>query len=108
MKKPLYAFLLMGNDYQPETHHAAFETDRMVTKIITVSDFAQARRVLLDLEQEGAGAVELCGAFGPEAAEALIQETGNRIAIGYVTHFPKQDNLFDAFWGSPHSQQSNP
>ena len=74
----------------------------MITKIITVSDFSQACRVLSELEKEGAGAVELCGAFGPEGAKRLIQDTGGRIAIGYVTHFPEQDRLFDTFFHAPH------
>ena len=102
MKKPIYAFLITGTDYQPEIHHTQFETDRMSTKIITVSDFSQACRVLSELEKEGAGAVELCGAFGPEGAKRLIQDTGGRIAIGYVTHFPEQDRLFDTFFHAPH------
>lgn len=102
MKKPIYAFLIMGKDYQPQIHHTQFETDQMITKIITVWDFSQACRVLSELEKEGIGAVELCGAFGPEGAKRLIQETRGRIAIGYVTHFPEQDNLFDAFFHSPH------
>ena len=102
MKKPIYAFLIMGKDYQPEIHNTQFETDRMITKIITVSDFSQACRVLSELEKEGAGAVELCGAFGPEGAKRLIQDTGGRIAIGYVTHFPEQDRLFDTFFHAPH------
>ena len=102
MKKPIYAFLIMGKDYQPEIHHTQFETDRMITKIITVSDFSQACRVLSELEKEGAGAVDLCGAFGPEGAKRLIQDTGGRIAIGYVTHFPEQDRLFDTFFHAPH------
>ena len=41
MKKPIYAFLIMGKGYQPEIHHTQFETDRMITKIITVSDFSR-------------------------------------------------------------------
>ena len=45
------------------------------------------------------GAIELCGAFGPEKCQKLIELTDNQIPIGYVTHFPEQDDLFDAFFG---------
>ena len=54
---------------------------------------------LKELEKEGFGAVELCGAFGPEKAQQLIELTHNKIAIGYVVHNPEQNQLFDAFFG---------
>lgn len=97
MKKK-FAFLLMGAHYSPEQHHARFETERQITCIFTVRDFEQARAKLSELEREGFGAVELCGAFGEEKTKELIELTHGKIAIGYVTHFPQQDELFAAFF----------
>ena len=45
---------------------------------------------------EGAGCIELCGAFGPEGARAVAEATGNRIPVGYITHLPEQDALYRA------------
>ena len=45
------------------------------------------------------GCIELCGAFGEEGARAVIEATKNRIPIGYVTHLPEQDNVYEAVFG---------
>lgn len=99
MKKK-YAFLLMGPQYDPEKHQACFETKGQITYICTVRNFREGCERLSELEKEGVGAVELCGAFGEDGAQKMIQQTQNKIAIGYVTHNPEQDTLFDAFFGS--------
>ena len=99
MKKK-FAFLLMGGHYNPEVHQACFETEKQITYIFTVRDFKEACEKLSSLENEGVGAVELCGAFGEEKAQKLIELTNNKIAIGYVTHKPEQDHLFSNFFSS--------
>lgn len=97
MKKK-FAFLLMGNHYDPEVHQACFETENQITYVFTVRDFKEACETLSALEKDGVGAVELCGAFGEEKAQRLIELTNNKIAIGYVTHNPEQDHLFSSFF----------
>lgn len=99
MKKK-FAFILMGEAYNPIVHQACFEKEAMSTHIFTVRNFEDACDKVRVLEKEGFGAVELCGAFGPEKAQQLIELTGNRIAIGYVVHNEAQDGLFNAFFGS--------
>lgn len=97
MKKK-FAFLLMGSSYTTDMHRAQFETEKDITYIYTVKNFHEAEKLLLSLQKEGVGAVELCGAFGEENAQKLIDLTNNTIAIGYVVHKPKQDNLFEKFF----------
>ncbi|WP_020072393.1 DUF6506 family protein [Faecalispora sporosphaeroides] len=97
MKKK-FAFVLMGEHYAPEQHQARFETEKQITGIFTVKSYEQACRKLTKLEQEGFGAVELCGAFGEEKAKELIALTHGKIAIGFVTHLPEQDELFARFF----------
>ncbi|MBU5484356.1 hypothetical protein KQI86_08445 [Clostridium sp. MSJ-11] len=99
MKKK-FAFLLMGSHYNPEEHKACFETEKQITYIFTVRSFQEAYDKLSFLESEGVGAIELCGAFGEESAEKMIELTNNKIAIGYVTHKPEQDNLFEDFFSN--------
>ena len=43
--------------------------------------------------------IELCGAFGPEGARAVIDATGGAIPVGYVTHLPEQDSLYTEVFG---------
>ena len=97
MKKK-FAFLLMGPHYSPEIHHTAFETEKQITCIFTVRDFEQAKQKVLELAADGFGAIELCGAFGPQTAKEYAALTGNTIAIGYVVHDPAMDGLFADFF----------
>ncbi|MCD8138347.1 MAG: DUF6506 family protein [Planctomycetaceae bacterium] len=96
MKK--YAFLLMGGHYDPAVHQCRFETDRDVVILRTVRTMEEAETVAKELWQDGVGAIELCGAFGPENADRLTEATGNQVAIGYVVHNPRLDPLFTAFF----------
>ncbi|EJO5349151.1 hypothetical protein NRP93_003309 [Clostridium botulinum] len=99
MKKK-FAFLLMGSHYNPEEHKACFETEKQISYIFTVRNFQEACDKLYFLESEGVGAIELCGAFGEENAQRMIELTHNKIAIGYVTHMSEQDDLFANFFSN--------
>ena len=90
----------MGPQYDSKTHQACFETKDQISYIYTVRNFKEGCERLSELEKEGVGAVELCGAFGADGAKKMIEQTHNKIAIGYVTHNPEQDDLFDAFFGN--------
>ncbi|HIS68173.1 MAG TPA: hypothetical protein IAA58_02220 [Candidatus Gallacutalibacter stercoravium] len=97
MKK--FAFILMGEELDPSQHKAEFATQGQLTSIRTVRNFEQAKQLVLSLQKEGYGAIELCGAFGAEKAQELTQMTGGSIAIGYVVHDPALDKVFSSFWG---------
>ncbi len=99
MHKPIFAFILMGAQYDPAQHQAHFETEAKHTYIYTARHYDEAKARVQELAARGCGAIELCGAFGPDKAQELIELTGGTIAIGYVTHFPAQDGLFTAFFG---------
>lgn len=97
MKK--FAFILMGPDYNPHKDRAVFEKSGCSTYIFTVRNFAECRKLVFELQEDGFGAVELCGAFGKEKAAELADVTGGRMAIGYVVHDPEMDSLFESFFG---------
>lgn len=99
MKKK-FAFLLMGEHYNPQEHITCFETQNQISYIFTVRNFEEACEKLSFLENEGVGAIELCGAFGEKNAQRMIELTNNKIAIGYVTHKPEQDSLFASFFSN--------
>lgn len=94
-----FAFILMGKNYSKE-HNTKFETGNSVTYVCTVNSFEDARNKVLELEKEGVGAIELCGAFGKEKADEIIKLTNNKIAVGYVVHNRQQDELFFNFFGN--------
>lgn len=97
MKKK-FAFLLMGEHYTPERHQARFETEKQTTYIYSVKNPQEAYAKIEELQKEGVGAIELCGAFGEEMTRKIIEMTDGKIAVGYVTHFPEQDEVFEQFF----------
>lgn len=64
------------------------------TSFIGVKNIEEAERIAKELKGKSFKAIELCGAFGEEGARRIIEATGHSIAVGYVTHFPEDDELF--------------
>lgn len=87
-----FAFIIMG-DYNSDTDHA--EIHGGGAQIIGVSNLDEAMSVARKL-QDSVDCIELCGAFGENGAEKIIEATEGRVPIGYVTHLPKQDELFNS------------
>lgn len=97
MKKK-FAFLLMGEHYDIQAHQSTYETEKQITYICTLKNQEEACAKAVQLKEEGVGAIELCGAFGEQGAQQMIELTGGTVAVGYVTHFKEQDHLFEAFF----------
>lgn len=94
-----FAFILMGEHYDPQSHQACFDTGDQETWIFTVKNREEAKSLVQKLEQQGFGALEVCGAFGEAFTRELIELTGQRIPIGYITSFPFQAPQVEAFFG---------
>ena len=56
--KPIFAFILMGAQYDPEKDQAHFETESKHTYIYTVQNWVQAKKRVQDLYQKGCGAMK--------------------------------------------------
>ena len=67
--------------------------------IIGVSSIDEAAEEAKALKKQGVKAMELCGAFGEDGARKIIEATGHEVAVGFVTHFPEDDELFRKAWG---------
>ena len=63
-------------------------------RIIGVSNLKEACTAAKRLYGEGIDCIELCGAFGPDGAREIIDVTENQIPVGYITHLPEQDALY--------------
>ncbi|MGI5976923.1 MAG: DUF6506 family protein [Candidatus Limivicinus sp.] len=93
-----FAFIIMGTGFDPKSDVAVIHGGD--ARIIGVSSIEEACREAEVLMAEGVSCLELCGAFGPEGAEKVIEATENRLAVGYVTHLPAQDGIFEALFGA--------
>lgn len=87
-----FAFLIMGFD----SSHDRAAIHGGEAQMIGVADLEQACAEAKKLLAEGVGCIELCGAFGPDGARKIIEVTGNKIPIGYVTHLPEQNEVYNA------------
>ena len=84
-----FAFILMGSGFDSEKDRAAIHGGEI--QVAGVPDLSEGCRVAKELCDSGVNCIELCGAFGPEGAKAVIQATGGKIPVGYATHVPEQD-----------------
>ena len=85
-----FAYLIMGDfdkTDKAEIHNGA-------AQIVGVSNMEEAVIESRRLMHEGVNCIELCGAFGADGARMIIETTGNKIPIGYVTHLPEQDDVY--------------
>ena len=86
-----YAFILMGK-YQYGRDEASISGG--LSRMIGVSNLDEACDAAKKLQAEGVGCIELCGAFGEDGARKIIEATGGTLPVGFVVHFPEQDDLF--------------
>lgn len=97
--KKRYAFMLMGEGYDPAVHRYSFDAGDHIVIFRTVRNFDEAKATAIELKGQGVGAIEVCGAFGREKARELIDATGGEVAIGYVVSDEDMGPLFAKFFG---------
>ena len=94
-----FAFLIMG-DFNVESDRAEIHGGNAV--IVGVKNIEESAVVARQLQKEGFGCIELCGAFGEKGAKKIIKATENKLPIGYITHLPEQNELYNTtFKDSP-------
>ena len=88
-----FAFLILDSRFDSAADRASIHGGD--AQIIGVASLAQAAAAARQLAAAGVDCIELCGAFGPEGARAVI----DAIPVGYVTHLPEQDSLYTEVFG---------
>lgn len=91
-----FGFLIQGDFQYPADQ---CQIHQGTARMAGVADLEQAKQAALDFCRDGVECIELCGAFGPEGAQAILQVTGGKIPVGYVTHLPEQDQLYRQVFG---------
>lgn len=92
-----YAFIIM-DDFDMQKDSASIHDNH--AQIIGVSNLKEACMAAKRLHEEGVDCIELCGAFGPAGAKEIIDITENQIPVGYITHLPEQDPLYQKVFGA--------
>ena len=88
-----FAFLIMG-EFDAAKDRATLPDGTV--KVVGVSSVEEACMAAQALVASGTQCIELCGAFGEMGARKVIEATGNKIPIGFVTHLPEQNGIFQA------------
>lgn len=87
-----FAFLIIGN-FNCMVDRAIIHNGE--AQIVGVANIEEACTVAKQLYEEGIDCIELCGAFGEVGAKAVIEATENKLPIGYITHLPEQDDVYN-------------
>jgi len=58
----------------------------LTTTIVAVPDRAAVVKAAVELVEDGAQLIELCGAFGPVATAQVIKAVGDRVPVGSVSY----------------------
>ena len=95
MKPVKFAYILMGKGFSEKMNSAYISNEYNDASIFGVDNLDEACHLAKDLKDRGYECIELCGAFLESGANAVIEATGNAVAVGYSVHFHSQDELFD-------------
>lgn len=99
MKFTKWAFIYLGaGGENPESDRAVIEHGGLTTTIVAVPDLSTAVETAVELADDGAQTIELCGAFGPTWTTRVIEALEGRIPVGSVGYgmesVPKLAALF--------------
>ncbi len=97
MKKK-WAFIAMNAAYDPSRQHARFDTPDQEGHLLTVRSAEDAVILAAELAEQGFGAIEVCGAFGPQLARRMYEATGCRVPVSFITTEPDELDQVKAFW----------
>ena len=90
-----FAYLIMGQ-FHAAVDQAEICNDQDWAQLAGAANLEEAVEAARCLQREGVECIELCGAFGEAGARKIIEATGNRIPIGFVTHLPEQEAVYRA------------
>lgn len=91
-----FAFLSLGPGFDSSVDRVQIGGVQSITGVSSIEDACAVARALV---AEGVGCIELCGAFGESGAQAVIEATGGKIPVGYVTHLPEQNEIYREVFG---------
>ncbi|UVI31084.1 DUF6506 family protein [Paenibacillus spongiae] len=87
MKLRKWAFIYMGTGTEdPMADRAVIERGGLQTTIVVVPEPSRALQIAVELVNDGAQPIELCGVFGPVWTSRIMEATGGRVPIGSVSY----------------------
>ncbi|WP_199611441.1 DUF6506 family protein [Flocculibacter collagenilyticus] len=84
MKLNHYGFIVLAPDYQPNQQQAQLKNEVFHTEIVGVSSVEHAIDEAKKMIERGTQLIELCGGFGEDKANQVINALDTHVPIGYV------------------------
>lgn len=82
-----WAFIYLGlGTEDPAVDRAVIERGGLTTTIVAVPDRDAAAQVAVELADDGAQTIELCGAFSTMGTAQVIEAVGDRVPVGSVSY----------------------
>lgn len=95
MKFKSYGFIVMAHRFSPKMKKHVFTSQHFKTTVVCVSSFEEACVEAQNLVEEGIQLLELCGGFGKDLCEKIIEFIDGKIPVGYVEFFPSEQKKLD-------------
>jgi hypothetical protein len=77
-----YVYIFRGIDMNPQQDQAEIKNPKFRFLAVGVSQLEEAIDVAKKALQEGAQAIELCGAFGEKGKKMIVEAIENKIPVG--------------------------
>lgn len=99
------AFLFIAPEADPARDRQWVKTPVVHLLMVGVSTYSQAVAVCTEMvQQDGIGAIELCGGFGHRGTALIVDAVGDRASVGVVRfdgHPGLNNQSGDALFGRP-------
>ncbi|MCO7227315.1 DUF6506 family protein [Pleionea sp. CnH1-48] len=96
-----YGFIVKAPGYSADSHSLNMDSEHFHTMIVGVSSLDEAIVAAKKMVADGIQVIELCGGFGTEDRELLIQAVDSEVPVGSVSFSKSEKDKLTAFLAQP-------